>query len=202
MFLNSTTEADQERIDRFETHIRTHILNVARRIGADFQSGTGEMSAGGFFLLAGLTSYYETIGQFLSGFDSRAKSKQQFVDGMRKVHPSISEDQANLACDWLRNGLYHDSCVRGETHLSRHFKVAIQISAQAIFINPYLLFQEIERHFEAYVTELRHPTPGHCWLANFLSRMQQIETSFSTPHSTTTSTETTANPMKPANPTS
>jgi hypothetical protein len=157
------------------------------------------MSESGFFILLGVSSYFETINQFLTGEDSEGKSRPFFVAGFRAVYPSspLNDLEIENLYKVLRCGMYHSSMPKGYTVLDRNEPQAIRKEAQEIVINPALLVRDIQAHFEKYVADLKVETNAAI-RANFDKRAEEIERSITVPvqvSGSATPTMTTPPPM-------
>jgi hypothetical protein len=149
-----------QRIDRFEQHLRFRVLGIAEALAGCFERGVGSLSESGFFILSGIASYFETINQFLKGASSEGKSKQFFREGFKAVYASspLTPEEINGIYEWLRCGLYHSTMPKRDTYLDRNCSVGIRRDCGKLIINPAQLVREIRKHFEDYIAELRKPT--------------------------------------------
>jgi hypothetical protein len=204
-----------ERIRRFEHYMRCRLIGIAEQLAGCFASGAGPLSESGFFILSGVSSYFETINQFLTGESSEpkkgttgkrepGKSKEYFRQGFRNVYPSspLDDDEIDAIYEWLRCGMYHSAMPKGETYLDRTYPQAIHMDATGMVINPAHLVRDIHAHFDKYMTDLKNPANASL-RANFNKRAEDIERSVvgriavsgAIPSSTSIPTTGTPNPM-------
>src|SRR4051794_30223492 len=110
-----------ERIDRFERYMNDCVIGIAEELARAFEAGVGPLSRSGFFILAGVSSYFETINQYLTGQDSEGKSKPFFRQGFKAVYPAttLSDDEIGAIYKWLRCGMYHSTMPKHNTYLHR-----------------------------------------------------------------------------------
>src|SRR5262249_28483564 len=117
-----------ERIRRFENYMRRYVLGIAENLAAHVTAGSGPLADSSYFILAGITSYFESINQFVTGDDSEGKSKQFFREGFRLVFPAstLTDPELNQIYKWLRCGMYHTAMpTTGPTYLHPTFMQAI-----------------------------------------------------------------------------
>lgn len=185
-----------ERITQFEQHVDRQI-RMAEHLAEQFQENRGPFSESGFFILAGMASYFETIWQFISGTDSRNRSKKFFVAGFREVYPTcaLSDSEIGEICDWLRNGMYHSSMPKHDTHLSRHYSEAIRKDADGLDINPHELVRDIRCHFLGYMRRLRNSNET-VLRAAFEKRVAELDRITRVRLATYPKCETSPNPME------
>lgn len=186
-----------EKIEVFQQHFSTRFIGIAEQLGTQFENDSGPLSESGFFILSGITSYFETINQFLKGELSGGKSRQFFREGFRAVYPGTccTDNDLNDIYDWLRNGLYHTSLPKQDTRLSRYYGCALDKHADGIDINPAQLVRDIRLHFDKYVTRLKEPTET-VLRYNFEGLLNQLATAATVGVVRPATTPNTPNPMK------
>jgi hypothetical protein len=168
-----------ERIRRFENYMRRYVLGIAENLAAQVAAGSGPLADSSYFILAGITSYFESINQFVTGDDSENKSKQFFREGFRLVFPAttLTDPELNQIYKWLRCGMYHTAMpTAGATYLHSTFPQAIDKDASGLKINPVELVRVIRAHFDRFMTDLKNPANATA-RANFNRRAADIESS-------------------------
>lgn len=120
-----------------------------------------------------LMTYFEGIEIYLSGEDSKSKSYEFFAKGFSKVFPVEHEDEdtpiavQRAIYNQVRCGFAHDGMFRYKVLFSDGRAKPITITfpekngildttqIKSIVINPKLLFESINNHFEDYLKNLR-----------------------------------------------
>ena len=120
------------------------------------------------------TNYIEGIEIYVSGQDSKGRSKEFFRRGFRRIFATTTEPAhiqdalANGLYDLLRCGFAHDSMFRSGIYFGTVRKEAFTISwpkkggqfdangkLDFAFINPVRFIEGIEHHLRSYIKELR-----------------------------------------------
>jgi hypothetical protein len=169
----------EERILRFENYMSRYILGIAENLAAHVAAGSGPLADSIYFILAGITSYFESINQFVTGDDSEGKSKQFFREGFRLVFPAttLTDPELNQIYKWLRCGMYHTAMpTTGATYLHPAFPQAIDKDATGLKINPVELVKVIRAHFDRFMADLKNPAKA-VERTNFNRRAEAIESS-------------------------
>jgi hypothetical protein len=126
----------------------------------------------GFAALSIVTSYFEMIGKYQTGYLGAGQSKKHFGRGVSSVFPELSDAAKDILYERVRCGLYHVSSVRGSEVLLQHnyYKpVDFNPDFPILVINPKLFVTAIIEHFDEYIAQLT--TPSYSTLrANFVAR--------------------------------
>lgn len=121
-----------------------------------------------------LISYFEGIQIYLTGRDSRRKSKSYFINGFCQVFSSDYARMEKVAAtlyELVRCGFSHDGLFKYGVFFSTTKNEPILITyarnpdgspnldapAQSIIINPHLFYESIKLHFKKYLSELKEP---------------------------------------------
>jgi hypothetical protein len=146
-----------DEIDVYEDQVTGWLFQPAQLLLAEPHAG--------FALLSLVLTYFEPMGQFLSGQVGR--SQDQFTKGLKAVFPSLSPSPpasvfAELY-DQLRCGMFHRGITKGKVRVARGTAtpiVAVYATSgdvQSITVDPGLLLSEIQMHHVNYVSTLRSP---------------------------------------------
>ncbi|SEV93384.1 hypothetical protein [[Clostridium] fimetarium] len=103
------------------------------------------------------TSYIEGVEQYRHGGLSNRKSKEYFLEGMRRIFrvQNVTDDQLSVLYKQLRCGLFHNGMSGDAVVLSHRFKINIEFSNRGtIDINPQLFLSDIIQDFEQYINDL------------------------------------------------
>lgn len=153
-------------VDVFEDRMRNWLLVPAKKL---LKVKHGDIAA-----VALATNYIEGIEIYVSGKDSKNKSKEFFRRGYNRIFADVSGQKyrqdaiANALYNLLRCGFAHDAMFKSGVYFSDIPKKAITIlwsqkngqvdpdgHLECAIINPERFFLCIESHFEHYVKELR-----------------------------------------------
>src|SRR5262245_4024869 len=161
----------EDRIDIYEDRIREWLLHPARWLLENVPHS--EIAA-----LILCLSYVEGWEQYRSGEDSKNQSRVFFRRGLLQVFTDFDFDAVpqitaaeEIICDalyeQLRCGMAHDGMLRHKVFIMNNARAPITVAApqatgidggiSAIVVNPALILNGIEHHFERYVTHLRNP---------------------------------------------
>ncbi|QEL13852.1 hypothetical protein [Limnoglobus roseus] len=93
-----------DQIGRFRLNFKTYVLDVAQALACDFQS-EGRLHTSGFFILAGVTSYFEGVGQHLLG--NERNNNEEFVTTFKDAFDfgGSTDEVAKMFKQYVRNGL-------------------------------------------------------------------------------------------------
>jgi len=133
-----------------------------------------DLKHGSVAAVALATNYIEGIEIYVSGKDSKGRSKEFFRRGYRRIFATISgsvefqEAIADALYDLLRCGFAHDAMFRSGIYFSTVRKDAFTVTwpkmdgqfdpnghMESAIINPVRFVQCIEMHFKEYMKELR-----------------------------------------------
>lgn len=156
-------------VDVFEDRMRYWLLEPAKHL---LKVKHGEVSA-----VALVTHYFEGIEIYISGKDSKKKSKEFFKRGFKRVFaaessPDFMQDGiADALYELLRCGFAHDGMFRSGIYFSAIRKDAMLITwpkrngqfdpagkLESAVINPRGFVSCIEAHLNSYLRELRSRT--------------------------------------------
>ena len=132
---------------------------------------------GCFGALCLLLTYFEGVWTYLSGIDSKGKSKQYFRNAFLDVFssseysPDLLRRVADIMYEDARCGFFHDGMLRNRIFLTElnqidmlitlprnpDGKVNINGQIKSILIDPKYFMAAIERHFIDYLLCLRNP---------------------------------------------
>jgi hypothetical protein len=123
-------------LDVFEGQGRGWILAFARTLAKHEDSGLA--------ILLLTASVVEPMGGAIIG---RGKAVAKFCSGFVKAFPDVpggkSADVAELVCDLLRDGLFHQGFIKAGLILE-HGSVPIQLRGSAVIIDPLLFLEAVE----------------------------------------------------------
>lgn len=119
-----------------------------------------------------LSSYFEAISSYTTGESSDGSSKKFFVQGFCKVFSSDSAEIRSVAAEVYKNircGLAHQGMMSHKVHYSRAGAKAffvtypkrpdgsldISAGAASIILNPWRVYDGVEKHFKNYLARLR-----------------------------------------------
>lgn len=114
-----------------------------------------EMQHGAYALIAVIFSYYEMIGNCLTGKNATATEK--FVAGFKDVYPALglSDSQIRDIYGKVRCGMYHVAYTKIGVLIDGNFAKVFTIANGAIEMNPHLLVPDIRAHFTQFVAKLK-----------------------------------------------
>lgn len=120
------------------------------------------------------TSYMEAIEIYLSGLDSKKRSREFFIRGFKRVFSKNSapdfmwEAFASALYELMRCGFAHEGIFRNGIYFSKVRPEAFLITwpkkdgdfdpegkLQSVVINPHRFVDGIEDHFRSYIRDLR-----------------------------------------------
>ena len=155
----------EDLVDVFEDRMRNWFLLPAERL---LEIPHCQIAA-----VALLVTYFEGIEIYLSGKDSKNRSREFFANGFSKVFSIQSENKesSRIVADAIytqaRCGFAHDGMFRNRVFFSdvpsqpliisfpKKNEVLYLSQAESIAINPYRFFESIRAHFEDYMKSLR-----------------------------------------------
>jgi hypothetical protein len=113
-------------------------------------------------LLHIVTSFFEMISKYSSGFLGERKSKEHFRKGVRLVFPEIepqAEDFLDSLYKHVRNGLYHIGRTAPNVIIAKDLPGSVGYNSQddLIMVSPDQLVEDISIRFAAYAKALRNP---------------------------------------------
>lgn len=156
----------KDMVDVFEDRMRYWLIEPAKKL---LQVKHGEIAA-----VALATNYIEGIEIYLSGEDSKGKSKKFFRRGYKRIFAAVSGSNhmqdaiADGLYEMLRCGFAHDGMFRNGIYFSTTRIEAMLITLpkkdgefdpdgklESVCINPEGFVRCIETHLNAYLNELR-----------------------------------------------
>jgi hypothetical protein len=145
-------------IDVFEDQMLGWLIDPANQLKPHQHAG--------FAILAVVLSYFEPIGQFLTG--EEGSSKKQFGRGLREVFPglnaAVTDEVVNELYDQLRCGMFHRGITKGKVLIAPDGDHALALrwasdgSIMHIVVVPRNLMYHLEQHLERYLGALREPS--------------------------------------------
>lgn len=156
----------EDLFDVFEDRMQNWLLHPAKQL---IETPNGSVAA-----IALLGSYFEGIEIYLSGMDSKNRSREFFVKGFQKVFSVHGEGKELLKkaaegiYEQMRCGFAHDGMFRYRVFFDQTSPKAILVTwprkngvfdttgeLQSIIINPSRFYDCIMIHFESYLKRLR-----------------------------------------------
>lgn len=151
-------------IDVFEDLWKYYILEPAKILLEKDNGGVGAMTL--------LSSYFEAIESYTSGEKSEYRSKIFFTEGFCKVFNSKDEGIKAVAEHFYKNircGLVHEGMLSQKVCFSylgdkpifatypndANGQILLNKGLTSIIINPKLIFNSINLHFNKYISDLR-----------------------------------------------
>jgi len=153
-------------VDVFEDRIVYWMLNPAERLL--------ELRHGFVAAMNVLFTYFEGIQIYLSGQDSKGKSKEFFIEGFLSVFGAPGKDKSQLInmaesiYSEGRCGFFHEGISRGRILYSPAREEALIVTVpkvdnkpdyqgkvQSIVVNPERFLSCVKIHFEKYIRDLR-----------------------------------------------
>jgi hypothetical protein len=113
-------------------------------------------------LLHLVSSFFEMISKYNSGYLGEGQSKEHFRKGVRLVFPGIepeADDFIDALYKGMRNGLYHVGRPAPNVIIDRNLPGSIGYNAQdnMIMVSSDQLVEDVSIRFEAYARALRNP---------------------------------------------
>jgi len=111
-----------------------------------------------FIILMVCMSYFEGVEQYKTGVDSNRRSKDCFVDSVKRLYPNQFQDNdLGKLYTKSRCGLFHNGMVKGGVIFNNSYQdvIAFENNGEIIKINPEKLLLDIKRDFAMYINELR-----------------------------------------------
>lgn len=112
-----------------------------------------------FLVLMVCMSYVEGVEQYKTGIDSSRRSKDCFIDSIKRFYPDkyLDGDIGKLYSK-SRCGLFHNGMVKGGVIFNNTFEDVIKFgnNGEVIKINPQKLLQDVENDFNRYINELKN----------------------------------------------
>ena len=153
-------------VDVFEDRMKYWFIGPAKLLlGAEH----GEVAA-----VALTMPYFEGIEIYLSGEDSKGRSREFFMRGFRRVFPGFTgpeylyERVASGLYESLRCGFAHDAMFRHGIYFSdvrkepftltwpkKNGEYDLEGQLESAIVNPRSFVEGVERHFQNYVRELK-----------------------------------------------
>lgn len=153
-------------VDVFEDRMRNWLIVPAKEL---FKVRHGEVAA-----IALATSYMEAIEIYMSGTDSKNRSREFFVRGFKRVFAGLSgpefihEAVATELYDLLRCGFAHEGMFRHGVYFSTVRPEALTITwprrngvfdpngkLESVIVNSHRFVEGVEAHFRDYIRQLR-----------------------------------------------
>lgn len=153
-------------VDVFEDRMTHWLIVPAKEL---LKVRHGEVAA-----VALATTYMEAIEVYMSGVDSKNRSRDFFVRGFKRVFAGISgpefmhEEVAKSLYDLLRCGFAHEGMFRHGIYFSTVRAEAFTVTwprvngvfdpngtLESAIVNPHRFVEGIEGHFHAYISQLR-----------------------------------------------
>lgn len=111
-----------------------------------------------FIVLMVCMSYFEGVEQYKTGIESHKRSKECFVDSVKRLYPDNFQDRdLNKLYIKSRCGLFHNGMVKGGVIFSNSYEetMEFQNNGETIKINPTKLLEDIKEDFNNYIRELK-----------------------------------------------
>jgi hypothetical protein len=112
-----------------------------------------------FLVLMVCMSYIEGVEQYKTGIDSSRRSKDCFIDSIRRLYPDQYNDgDIGKLYSKSRCGLFHNGMVKGGVIFNNSYEDIIKFeqNGEVIKINPQKLLQDVENDFDRYINELKN----------------------------------------------
>jgi len=147
-----------DKIAIYEREVKGWFLDPALRLlESDEQSSTMNNA---FVIVMICMAYFEGVEQYKTGVESNRRSKECFVDSVKRIYPGrFEKNQIEKFYEQSRCGLFHNGMTKGSVILSYEYGEALKIEGSGkrmkIKISPKFLLADVKRDFEAYVNKLR-----------------------------------------------
>lgn len=111
----------------------------------------------GFIVLMICLSYLEGVQQYRNGINSNGRSREFFCQSLNRLYPNLDNFSLQSLYREARCGLFHTGMVNGQIIISPDFPNSILFPDNlTIKINPRMLYNDIVRDFNNYITLLRN----------------------------------------------
>jgi len=146
------------KIEIYEREVKGWFLEPASRLlESDEQSPTMNNA---FVIVMICMAYFEGVEQYKTGVESNRRSKECFIDSVKRIYPGkFEKNQIEKFYEQSRCGLFHNGMTKGSVILSYGYGEALIMEGSGkrikIKINPGFLLRDIKRDFEAYINKLR-----------------------------------------------
>ncbi len=140
------------KITIYEREVNEWFLNPALRLLR------GDSFSNSFIVLMVCMSYIEGVEQYKTGIDSNRRSKEFFVNSIKRLYPNRFQDSdLNKLYAKSRCGLFHSGMVKGGVIFNNSFEEAIEFrnNGEIIKVNPTLLLNDLKDDFARYINELK-----------------------------------------------
>ena len=165
---------EDHKVKLFQEQTEGWVINVAREIKEK------KIGHADFAILSILLSYFENIAKYQVGYlktGNQGKSAYYFRRGLRMLFPKLKNSEKsriqNLLYNQTRNGMYHVGLTGSSVGLDCTPTSALTFKDRGLIICPEKLINEIQKHFDAYLSDLRKPT-NKTLRANFEKRAKFI----------------------------
>jgi len=140
-----------EKVRLFQEQIQGWVINVARDIKKQ------SIAHADFAILSMLLSYFENISKFTEGYDGKYESRNHFVKGIKLTYSrKFQKKTIELLYDQARNRMYHVGLTGTKVELNCSISCGLIYQRNRFIICPEKLIDEIQRHFNSYVTKLNN----------------------------------------------
>lgn len=112
----------------------------------------------GFIILMISISYIEGVEQYRQGIDSRGRSRNFFISGLRRIFNlhTITNNVLNDFYSQVRCGLFHTGMTQSKVIISKELERPIDFSVpDVIKINPKKFLNKVHRDFRAFINILK-----------------------------------------------
>lgn len=146
---------EEHKLRLFQEQIQGWILDVLKEIQ------TNGIKHSGFAMLAIIMVYFENIQKFKNGYDKEGSSEIMFTEGLKWVYPELSNNNyyevlLKLIYKECRSGMYHVGLTGTQIVLDCSILYGISIVNGSIKICPSKLVDDVQKHFNKYITELTY----------------------------------------------
>jgi len=140
--------------DVFEDQLRGWIFAPARALYPNQHAGTA--------LLLLVTPYFEMVASFLKGKESKGKSTRYLRYGLKRVLPAATRASIEAYINQVRHGVVHEAIFRRVVlHKGQQLPAFGFVRAgrhSALVVDPFVLLDRVEAHFNDYIRRLRDPS--------------------------------------------
>lgn len=136
----------------YEDRVKEWFLKVGKRLKQDNEAG--------FIILQIALSYIEGNQQYRKGKSSERKSREFFIEGLKRIFPHIQQIQnieviLNDFYKKVRCSLFHTGITGQNVTISGNFPDGLEIIDGEIKINPHKFIDTITNDFEKYINQLK-----------------------------------------------